>query len=117
MLVHRLYRSREERQLYDLVIYVTAHKEASLAGVKCVEYFLGRYWGNKVFPSTDRSRGFAIATAAYGPVLCSAEVFFNDGTSVMLHRYIDFEMGAWAPATANTSMQPTAAGDRRSRRG
>jgi hypothetical protein len=100
MLVHRLYRSREERQLYDLVIYVVPHKEASLAGVSRVEYFLGRYWGNKVFPSIDRSRGFAIATAAYGPLLCTAEVFFNDGTSAMLHRYIDFEMGAWAPASA-----------------
>ena len=98
MLVHRLYRSREEGQLYDLVIYVVPHKEASLAGVSRVEYFLGWYWGNKIFPSNDRSRGFAIATAAYGTMLCTAEVFFNDGTSVILHRYIDFEMGASAPA-------------------
>jgi len=98
MLVHRLYRSREEGQLYDLIIYVVPHKEASLAGVSRVEYFLGGYWGNKIFPSSDRSRGFAIATAAYGPMLCTAEVFFNDGTSVILHRYIDFEMGASAPA-------------------
>jgi pYEATS domain-containing protein involved in immunity len=100
MLVHRLYRSREEGQLYDLVIYVVPHKDASLAGVSRVEYFLGWYWGNKIFPSSDRSRGFAIATAAYGPLLCTAEVFFNDGTSVMLHRYIDFEMGSSAPARA-----------------
>jgi len=98
MLVHRLYRSREAGQLYDLVTYVVTHKEASLAGVSRVEYFLGRYWGNKIFPSTDRSRGFAIATSAYGPMLCTAEVFFNDSTSVILHRYIDFEMGASAPA-------------------
>ena len=97
MLVHRLYRSRETGQLYDLIIYVIPHKKASLAGVSRVEYFLGRYWGNKIFPSTDRSRGFVIATAAYGPMLCTAEVFFNDGTSVILHRYLDFEMGASAP--------------------
>jgi hypothetical protein len=100
MVVHRLYRSREERQLYDLVIYVVPHKDASLSGVSRVEYFLGSYWGNKIFPSSDRSRGFAIATAAYGPLLCTAEVFFNDGTSVILHRYIDFEMGSSAPARA-----------------
>jgi hypothetical protein len=98
MLVHRLYRSREDGQLYDLTIYIVPHKEASLIGVTRVEYFLGSYWGNKIFPSSDRSRGFAIATAAYGPVLCTAQVFFNDGSSVMLHRYIDFEMGASAPA-------------------
>jgi hypothetical protein len=98
MLVHRLYMSREAGQLYDLVIYVIPHKEASLAGVSRVEYFLGWYWGNKIFPSVDRSRGFAITTAAYGPMLCTGEVFFNDGTSVVLHRYVDFEMGASAPA-------------------
>jgi len=98
MLVHRLYRSREDGQLYDLIVYVVPHKDTSLASVSKVEYFLGSYWGNKVFPSIDRSRGFAIATAAYGPVLCTAEVFFNDGTSMVLHRYLDFEMGASAPA-------------------
>jgi len=100
MLVHRLHNSRKGGQLYDLVIYIVPHKEASLAGVTRVEYFLGWYWGNKIFPSLDRSRGFAITTAAYGPLLCTAEVFFNDGTSVMLHRYLDFEMGASAPARA-----------------
>jgi hypothetical protein len=98
MLVHRLYRSREPGQLYGIVIYVVPHKQASLAGIARVEYFLGSYRGNKVFPSIDRSRGFAIATAAYGPMLCTAELFFNDGTSAILHRYVDFEMGAYAPA-------------------
>jgi hypothetical protein len=99
MLVHRLYRSREVGQLYDLIIYVVPHKQASLEGVVRVEYFLGKYWHNKIFPSLDRSRGFPIRrTAAYGPLLCTAEVFFNDNTSVMLHRYLDFEMGNSAPA-------------------
>jgi hypothetical protein len=98
MLVHKLYRSREVGQLYDLIIYVVPHKQASLLGVTRVEYFLGKYWHNKVFPSLDRSRGFPIRTAAYGPLLCTAEVFFNDDTSVILHRYLDFEMGDTAPA-------------------
>jgi hypothetical protein len=26
--------------------------------------------------------------------MCTAEVFFTDGESVMLNRYVDFEMGA-----------------------
>jgi len=100
MLVHRLYKSREAGQVYDVIVYVVPHREASLVGVSRVEYFLGWHWGNKIFPSSDRSRGFAIATAAYGPMLCTAEIFFNDGTSVILHRYVDFEMGASAPARA-----------------
>lgn len=31
-------------------------------------------------------------------MLCTAKVWFDDGSEpVMLHRYIDFEMGAYAP--------------------
>lgn len=93
MLVHRLQRSSQDRQLYDILIYVIPHKGASLAGVSKVEYFFGHYWGNKIFPSNDRSRGFPIVTSAYGPFLCTARVHFNDGSIVTLSRYLDFEMG------------------------
>lgn len=96
-LVHRLQRSTEEGQLYDVLIYVIPHK-TSLAGVTSVEYFFGRFWGNKVFPSQDRSRGFPVVTSAYGPFLCTARVHFNDGTATTISRYIDFEMGNNTPA-------------------
>ena len=98
MLVHRIQRSTEDGQLYDVLIYVIPHKRSSLAGVSSVEYFLGHYWGDKVFPSFNRSRGFAIVTSAYGPFICTAKVNFNDGTSVTLSRYIDFEMGGCVPS-------------------
>jgi poly(A) polymerase Pap1 len=78
------------------LIYVVPHK-ASLAGVAAVEYFLGSYWGNKVYPSHDRSRGFPIVTSAYGPFLCTAKIKFNDGTESLTSRYIDFEIGNVAP--------------------
>jgi hypothetical protein len=39
-----------------------------------------------------------VLTAAYGPFLCTAEVFFTDGNSVLLHRFIDFEMGTLVSA-------------------
>lgn len=92
MLVHRLQRSNKNGQLYDILIYVVPHK-STLAGVTTVEYFFGSYWGNKIYPSHDRSRGFPIVTSAYGSFLCTAKVTFNDGTYTLLSRYIDFEMG------------------------
>jgi hypothetical protein len=99
MLVHRLFRSTEEGQLYDILIYLVPSYKGYLTGVVKVEYFFGGYgWENQIFPSADRSRGFPVLTAAYGPFLCTAEVFFSDGYSVMLHRYIDFEMGDYAIA-------------------
>jgi hypothetical protein len=96
-LVHRLYRSRTAGQLYDALIYILPHKEASLAGVSRVEYYFGTFWGDRVFESTDRSRGFPIKVSAYGPFLALARLYYNDGSTRLLHRYIDFEMGDVAP--------------------
>lgn len=103
MLVHRLQRATENGQLYDVLIYVIPHKATSFAGVSSVEYFFGHHWGDKVFPSHDRSRGFPIVTSAYGSFLCTAKVTFNDGTCITLSRYIDFEMGNYAPQHVNES--------------
>jgi hypothetical protein len=92
MLVHQIQRANKDGQLYDILLYVIPHK-SSLAGVVTVEYFFGSFWGNKVYPSHDRSRGFPVVTSAYGAFLCTAKVNFNDGTSTIIQRYIDFEMG------------------------
>ena len=94
MLVHKLLPSSEEGELYDILIYVIPAFRGSLAGLQRVEYYFGGYgWKERIFVAADRSRGFPVLTAAYGPFLCSAEFFFNDSTSVVMHRYIDFEMG------------------------
>jgi hypothetical protein len=103
MLVHRLQRSLEDGQLYDILIYVLPHRGSSLAGVTKVEYFFGSYWHNKVYPSSDRSRGFPVVTSAYGPFLATARVHFNDATTTTLSRYIDFEMGALTTSRARAS--------------
>lgn len=97
MLTHRLQRSSQDGQLYDILIYVIPHKSLSLAGVCTVEYFFGHYWGDKIFPSHDRSRGFPVVTSGYGPFLCTAKVIYNDGAEFVTSRYIDFEMGGCAP--------------------
>jgi hypothetical protein len=94
MLVHRISPSKHEGQLYDILIYLIPHKKASLIPISKVEYYFGEYWGNKIFTVNDRSRNFPIATSAYGPFVCTAELFFSDGTSCILSRYIDFEMGS-----------------------
>jgi hypothetical protein len=94
MLVHRLSPSTEEGELYDILIYVIPALRGSVSGVAQVEYFFGGHgWGDRIFTATDRSRGFPVLTAAYGPFLCTANVIFTDGSSMILHRYIDFEMG------------------------
>jgi hypothetical protein len=97
MLVHRLFRSGRPDQVYDVLIYLLPHGQANLVEVAGVEYFFGRYWANKIFESSDRSRGFPILTSAYGTFLCCARVRFNDGSVEDLFRYVDFEMGAYAP--------------------
>src|SRR6266446_6256437 len=101
MLVHRLFLSSRPNQVYDVLIYLVPHYEGSLVGVTGVEYFFGGYWANKVFESYDRSHGFPILTSAYGTFLCCARLSFNDGTKQNLFRYIDFEMGAYAPVLTN----------------
>jgi hypothetical protein len=96
-LVHRLYRSRTADQSYDALIYLVPHKKSSLAAISSVEYYFGTFWKDHVFESTDRSRGFPIRVSAYGPFLALAKLHYNDGTTKMLHRYVDFEMGDVAP--------------------
>lgn len=100
MLVHKIQHSSEDGQLYDLLVYVIPHKGWSLAGVVSVEYFFGTYWDNKIFLSSDRARGFPVVTSAYGPFLCTAKLNFNDDTSALVSRYVDFEMGGCSPSVA-----------------
>lgn len=97
-LVHRIAASNDPEMLYDIVIYlVPSLRYGSLSGVVAVEYYMGAYWGRKIFRSIDRASGFLIATAAYAPFTCTARVYFSDGATAYLHRYVDFEMGQLPP--------------------
>ena len=99
MPVNKIYKSQKAGQLYDILIYVIPHKGSNLIQVTSVEYFFGKNWGSKIFKTEDRSNGFAIVTSAYGAFLCSIKINFNDGTDVMVYKYIDFEMGDVAAIT------------------
>jgi hypothetical protein len=92
-LVHTVTLSQNPKQLYDIRIYLVPHKEATLTGIQRIEYYFGEHWHNRIFVSTNRPSGFMISTSAYGPFVCTAEVYFTDGKTSMLWRYIDFEMG------------------------
>jgi len=96
-LVHRLAPSTDEGEVYDILMYLVPHKEATLAGVSKVEYYFGEYWKQRVFTSTHRPSGFSISTSAYGPFVCTAKIYFTDGHEAMVWRYIDFEMGELGP--------------------
>jgi hypothetical protein len=93
-LVHRLAPSTAPGMLYDIQLYLVPHKDATLAIVSKVEYYFGRNWSNQIFTSIDRARGFPITTSAYGTFMCTAELYFSDGETVIVNRYVDFEMGS-----------------------
>lgn len=93
MLVHKLYKSQKNEQLYDILIYLIPKKGCNLIQVTSVDYYFGKHWGKKIFTSNDRSNGFAIVTSAYGAFLCIAKINFNDGKSETVYRFVDFEMG------------------------
>jgi len=120
MLVHKLLPSTEPGELYDILIYLIPSYRGTLLGVQQVEYYFGAHgWKNRIFRASDRSHGFAVLTAAYGPFLCTAEVLFTDGKSVMLHRFIDFKMGetVGGPAElANDALKETSRSVRRASR-
>ena len=92
--VHRLAPSTQSDMLYDIQLYLMPHRDATLSNVSKVEYYFGRHWGRQIFTSIDRSRGFPITTSAFGPFMCTAKLFFTDGETVIINRYVDFEMGA-----------------------
>lgn len=98
LLVHRIFRSSTPGQTFDIEVYCIPHKEASLAGVSGVTYCFGSYWKPNTYESQNRFNGFAVVTEAWGPMMCTAEIAFTDGSKVLASRYIDSEMGAFACA-------------------
>lgn len=92
-LAHIIEPSDEEGQEYDIFIYLLRHKSEYFDDIEKAEFFLGKYWDNKVFTETPKDGLIGIATSAYGPLLCTCRVTMKDGTVVRLNRYIDFEMG------------------------
>ena len=90
-LVHSYELSSTEGQDFDIFIYLFRHKSEDYSDIAKTEFFLGRYWGNKIFQGKRIGKLIGIRTSAYGPFLCTCRVTFQDGEEVILDRYIDFE--------------------------
>jgi hypothetical protein len=95
-LVHQIRPSKRPEQLYDLFVFLAgAHGVQPADIVDQADFFLGRYWGNKVFSVRNPSVGETIGmtTSAYGPTLCLCRVTFKEPWGeAILHRFLDFEM-------------------------
>lgn len=92
-LVHTLRPSPDDPDYYDILIYLIAHRDADISKVRYAEFFLGSAWYNHIFRASNQDGFLGISISAYGPVLCTCRVVFDDGHEVLLDRYIDFEMG------------------------
>ncbi len=94
-LAHVIEPSAKEGQEFDVFIYLTRHRPdlypKGFQDVRVAEFYLGRYWENKVFPAIEHDGFLGIKTSAYGTFLCLCRVTFEDGPDALLHRYIDFE--------------------------
>ncbi len=92
-LTHVIEPSNKRGQDFDIFIYLVRHKSELFSDIEYAEFFLGSYWGNKVYKESEKNGLIGISTSAYGPFLCTCRVKMKDGKEVRLHRYIDFEMG------------------------
>jgi len=91
-LAHVIRPSKKKGQVYDVFIYLIRHNSDDFSDIDYAEFFLGPYWGNQIFTVKEETKGFiGISTAAYGTFLCFCKVFFKDGHTAELQRYIDFE--------------------------
>jgi hypothetical protein len=100
-LVHSLRPSRNGEQSYDVAIYLLPHHSndpkyyrTGLADVVGADFYLGPYFGNRVFRVRNNGGRIGIVISAYGPFLCMCRIQFRDGTRAMLSRYVDFEMSS-----------------------
>ena len=97
-LVHTWKFSEKPGQVADIIIRPHQHLDTSTrldllkAGkVESVRYELGRRFFDAPVTKTNKEGNFALEVSAYRPMLCLAEVTFNDDHPPMhLSRYVDF---------------------------
>jgi hypothetical protein len=97
-LAHRIRPSTRPGQSYDVFVFLVGAHDAKPADIVAqADFFLGRYWSNRVISVSNSGVGetLGMTTAAYGPALCICRVVFKDPPGeAILHRFLDFEM-AW----------------------
>ncbi|MGP4048355.1 pYEATS domain-containing protein [Streptomyces sp. 2A115] len=95
-LAHVISPSRTPGQRFDIFTYLVEGPSGRLDDVERAQFFLGRYWGNRIFDVPNRGDGkhIGFATSAYGPALCICRVIFKDGSEAVVERFLDFETAA-----------------------
>jgi hypothetical protein len=97
-LTHRWRPSEDLSQTVDIIIRLQEHLDTSTresvlktGKVESVRYSLGRMFFEEPVLKRNHRDNFALEVSAYRPMLCLAEVCFNDDhPPVRLSRYIDF---------------------------
>jgi len=110
--VHDWVPSKTKGQVADVRIWLHQHGSGPMSHGKVskVEYHLGpKFFNGKPVVKTDASDAFRLEISAYGPVLCLARVYIQEGEkTIELMRYVDFEMApeqsaAYARGTAGAA--------------
>ena len=93
----------KEIKFFNIDIYLSGNpKGNSLNEVQSAEFYLGNFFGDKIItkgldPNCSTQKGltpsqiFGFAASAYGPMLCTCVVTFEDGRKITLEHWIDFE--------------------------
>jgi hypothetical protein len=97
-LTHAWRSSSKPRQVADIVIRLEQHLDTperedllEAGKIESVTYELGRKFSPDPIVQNDPTDNFKLEVSAYGPMLCLAEVSFNDDKNpIRLQRYIDF---------------------------
>ena len=97
-MVHTIQPSKQKQNYWDIFVYLVRHQSTDLSIVEKAEFFLGKYWGNKIFEAPNQNDFVGIVISAFGPALCTCRVVFVDGSEAMLNRYLDLEMTPFFPA-------------------
>lgn len=82
-------------QKFEIFIYIIKHKygTTNIQEIKKVEFFFGKQWGNNVYPIINTNGYIGISINAYAEFLCTCKVEFQNGETILLEKYIDFEEG------------------------
>ena len=93
--------SINEKQKYDIFIYILLHKDWGYENfqyedIERAEFFFGKHWGNKIYVGSKSGNYIGMRTSAYGPFLALCKITFKSGKCIIINKYIDFEMGPMA---------------------
>jgi hypothetical protein len=92
-LAHVITPAGRATQAYDVYVYAVPGREGNLDQVIKAQFYLGPHWGNRIFEVSPQDGRVGLSTSAYGPTLCICQLVFTDGSTAILERFLDFEMG------------------------